>query len=312
MTMGVAIFLDSLDTVRLNFDSSSQLILNICLAFIMFGVALHLKPVHFRILLQSPRKLITGIVAQFLLLPAFTFFLVWLIEPMPSVALGMILVAACPGGNVSNFMSKLAGGNIALSVGLTAFATVMAIFLTPLNFTFYSSLYPPTRALLSEIAIEPGQMIFTVLLILGIPLLAGMWFNHRFEALTLKIMRPISVLSLLTFAAFVIIAFANNYEIFTAFIHRVFGLVLIHNALAFAIGWLAASWMKLPLPDRKSITIETGIQNSGLALVLIFTFFQGLGGMAMIAAWWGIWHLISGVGIATFFHRRFRRVQIQD
>ena len=303
MTMGVAIFLDSLDTVRLNFDRSSQLILNICLAFIMFGVALHLKPVHFRILLQSPKKLITGIVAQFLLLPAFTFLLVRLIEPMPSVALGMILVAACPGGNVSNFMSKLAGGNIALSVGLTAFATVMAIFLTPLNFTFYSSLYPPTKALLSEIAIEPGQMIFTVLLILGIPLLAAM---------TLRIMRPISVFSLLTFAAFVIIAFANNYDIFTAFIHRVFGLVLIHNALAFAIGWMAASWMKLPLPDRKAITIETGIQNSGLALVLIFTFFHGLGGMAMIAAWWGIWHLISGVAIASFFHRRFRRVQIQD
>ncbi len=311
MKMGVAIFLDSLDMVKLNFNESSQLALNICLAFIMFGVALHLKPVHFKLLLQSPKKLITGIVSQFVLLPLFTFLLVWLLQPMPSIALGMMLVAACPGGNVSNFMSKLAGGNIALSVGLTAFATVMAIFLTPLNFAFYSSLYPPTRALLSEIAIEPGRMIYTVLIILGIPLLAGMWFNHRYPDLTLKIMKPISSLSILTFAAFVVFAFANNYDIFTAFIHRVFGIVLIHNGLAFAIGWLAATIAGLPLADKKTVSIETGIQNSGLALVLIFTFFQGLGGMAMIAAWWGIWHLISGITIATFFGRK-KEMQLQE
>lgn len=302
--MGVAFLLDSLDAVRLNFDESSQLVLNISLAFIMFGVALRLKLHHFQDLFLYPRKLITGIVSQFLLLPAFTFLLIWIIQPSPSIALGMLLVASCPGGNVSNFLSALARGNIALSVGLTAFATVGAIFLTPLNFSLYSSLYAPASDLLTEIQLDPGKMIYTVLLILGVPALLGMWFNAKFPNTAERILRPINIISLLIFAGFILVAFGNNFNIFTSFIHRVFGLVLLHNALAILIGWLAARTMKLPQKDRRSLAIETGIQNSGLALVLIFNFFDGLGGMAMVAGWWGIWHLLAGLGLAAVWNKR--------
>lgn len=301
---GAVFLLDSLDAVKLNFAAGSQLALNICLAFIMFGVALRLRLTHFGGLFRFPRKFATGVISQFVLLPALTFLLIMIIQPMPSIALGMMLVAACPGGNVSNFISTLGRGNIALSVGLTAFATVAAIFLTPLNFSLYAHLYAPASDLMNTIELRPGRMISTVMLILGLPLVAGMIFNRKFPSLTSRIIRPINILSILIFAAFIVIAFANNFSIFTGFIHRVFGIVLLHNAIALSVGWMAARVMRLEEADRRSLAIETGIQNSGLALVLTFNFFDGLGGMAMIAAWWGIWHLLAGLMLAAFWYKR--------
>ena len=110
---------------------------NIVIALIMFGVALDIRWRHFIDLLKNPKSVVVGAVSQFLLLPALTFLLVLIVKPTPTVALGMILVAACPGGNISNFMSYLAKGNTALSVSLTAVSTSLAVLMTPLNFTLW-------------------------------------------------------------------------------------------------------------------------------------------------------------------------------
>ncbi|MBN7813166.1 bile acid:sodium symporter family protein [Algoriphagus sp. H41] len=292
-----------LDAIRLNFSPNDLLLLNLALALIMYGVALDLRWADFRYLARNPKGFILGVFSQFLLLPFLTWALVSVIDPPPSVALGMILVAACPGGNVSNFLTNLTKGNTALSVSLTAFSSVSAIVLTPLNFSLWAGLYAPTAGLLKEIELNISEVFFTVAVILGIPLILGILTRQFFDSIATQASKILKPLSILIFAAFVVLAFSGNFDLFVKYIGQIFLWVLAHNLIALSAGFLTGKLGKLPLADVKTLTIETGIQNSGLGLVLIFTYFEGLGGMAIITAWWGIWHLISGMSIATFWKK---------
>jgi bile acid:Na+ symporter, BASS family len=269
----------------------------------MFGVALDLRVTDFIRLTKMPKPAVVGIFSQFLVLPFLTFLLVIVIEPQPSIAMGMIIVAACPGGNISNFMTSLAGGNVALSVSLTAISTVAAIFMTPFNLSFWAGLYPPTAQILTAVSIDTFEIFQTIVLILAIPLVIGMLVRHYYGKTAEKLMKWLKPLSMIIFVAFVVIAFSNNIAIFLEYFHFLVLIVFSHNALALSCGYLMATIFGLSDDDRKSITIETGIQNSGLGLLLIFSFFNGLGGMAMIAAWWGIWHIISGLTIGMIWSR---------
>jgi len=306
-----------LDGIRLNFSQGSLLILNIALAVIMFGVALEIKVSHFRKVITNPKSAIVGFVSQFLVLPALTFLVAILLSSYitPTIAMGMILVAACPGGNISNFMSALAKGNTALSVSLTAIATLGAVLLTPLNFSFWGGLYNKfisrndASALLRTLEIDTFQVFQTVFILLGIPLIIGMMVNHKFPGFAQKLIKPIRIFGIVFFLALVILAFSNNFGYFVKYIHLVFFIVLAHNALALLAGFTMGTVFSLPSQDRRSVSIETGIQNSGLGLVLIFNpkIFppeMAIGGMAFIAAWWGIWHILSGLGIAYLWSRK--------
>jgi len=298
--------LSRIDWVKLNFSATSLLIMNITIAFIMFGVALEIKPENFKLVLKEPKSLILGIFSQFLALPALTFLLIYFIKPTPTVALGMILVAACPGGNVSNFMTSLAKGNVALSISLTAFSTISAIFMTPVNFAFWGKLYSETSNMVIPIEIDFFEIFRTVMLLLGLPVVLGIWFSKTFSALTQKIVKPIKTFSMVFFLVFIVFAFLGNVNFFMSYIHLIMFIVLAHNALALITGFIISTLGRTPKPDRRSITIETGIQNSGLGLVLIFNprLFDGLGGMAFIAAWWGIWHIISGLTLSYLWSRK--------
>jgi BASS family bile acid:Na+ symporter len=294
----------AIDEVRIDFSQETLWILNVILALIMFGVALHIRMADFRELLRNPRPVLIGVLCQFIALPLVTFILVILLRPGPSLALGMILVAACPGGNISNFITSFARGNRALSVALTANATLLAIFLTPLNLGFWGSLYPPTRELLKEISVDPLEMVQIVTLILGLPLVAGVWLKERFPELAGKLAKFLNVLSLVFFVCLLLVVIYNNRSLIQNYLHLVLWLVLLQNALAFFTGYGVARLARLSPGDVRCITVETGIQNSGLGLVLIFTFFEGLGGMAVITAFWGIWHLISGLFLGAFWAAR--------
>ncbi|MBR9864710.1 MAG: bile acid:sodium symporter family protein [Rhodobacteraceae bacterium] len=295
--------MQDLDTIMLNFSPASLMALNAILAVVMFSIALDLRVDDFRRVLVAPKALIIGLVSQFLLLPALTFLLVLVTTPRPSIALGLILVAACPGGNISNFITHRAGGNAALSVSMTAFATVGAVLLTPLNIAFWGGLYAPTRAVLQATSIDPVQVAITVTLMLLLPLALGIALNARKPALAGRLRKPMQLASMGIFVAFIVLALAANWGFFLQYAWLVAGLVVLHNALALAGGFTLASLARLSPFDRRAITIETGIQNSGLGLVLIFGFFGGLGGMAVVAAFWGIWHAISGIALAGLFNR---------
>ncbi len=307
--------LEVLDHVRLNFSPSGLLALNITIAFIMFGVALDIKLEHFRDVVMKPKSAIIGVLSQFFVLPLITFLFILLLNPTPTVALGMILIAACPGGNISNFMTAMAKGNVALSVSLTAVATLAATFMTPLNFAIWGKLYmnyynsAGANTYLVPIEIDFFQMAQTVIILLGIPVVLGLLFSQYLPKVTEKIKKPIRKLSIIIFIAFVIILLSANFNHFIRFIHLVFIIVLIHNTLALTSGYSMATLFKLPNIDRKTLTIETGIQNSGLALVLMFNpkIFPPeleLGGMTIIAAWWGVWHIISGLLISTLWAKK--------
>ncbi len=303
--------LQALDHIRLNFSPQSLNVLNLTLAFIMFGVALEIKIEHFKKLALNPKSAFVGVFSQFLALPFITFLLTIILKDYisPTMALGMILVAACPGGNVSNFVSSIAKANVALSVSLTAIATLAAVIMTPLNFSLWGNLYTGFLAhadagqLVRPLKIDTLQMFQTVFIILGIPLILGIFVNHKWPETTKKITKPIKRISILVFIAIVVLAFVKNFDHFLVAIKYIFFIVLIHNALALATGYSLAQIFKRPFIDRKTISIETGIQNSGLALVLIFNpkIFPPeleLGGMAIIAAWWGIWHIVAGLFMA--------------
>ncbi|MBL4812172.1 MAG: bile acid:sodium symporter [Rhodobacteraceae bacterium] len=292
-----------IDDAILNFSAGSLTLLNTILAVVMFSIAIDLKPRDFKLLAKAPKPLIVGLASQFVILPALTFLLVLIAKPQASVALGLILVAACPGGNISNFITHRAGGNAALSVSMTAFATVAAIVLTPFNIAFWGSLYAPSAEILRMTVIDPVSMAITVSLMLILPLVLGVMLNTYRPDLTSKLRMPLQRISMAIFIGFVIIALASNWTLFLGFAGGIAGLVVIHNALGLAGGYAAATLAGLSPFDRRAVTIETGIQNSGLGLVLIFGFFGGLGGMAVVAAFWGIWHAISGLALASIMSR---------
>lgn len=292
---------DVLDGIKLNWNPDTTIALNFAIAFIMFGVALGLKKENFIDLFKNPKSTLTGIISQFILLPLVTFLLVWFVKPLPGLALGMILVAACPGGNVSNFFSSIGRGNVALSISLTVAASLLAVILTPLNFEFWGGMLENTSVLMKKVNISFFQMVRLIFFTIALPLILGFSFKSKFPGITLKVIKPIKYISFLILIAIIVLAFASNYELFLEYYHYIIALVLVHNAIALAIGYYFSRIMKLSQEDRRSITIETGIQNSGLGLLIIFSVFNGQGGMALIAAWWGIWHIISGFIVSQFF-----------
>lgn len=293
-----------IDLVRLNFNPQAQLGLNLVLALVMFGIALDLKLADFRAALRTPKALAIGLICHHLLFPALTFGLVLLVHPLPSIGLGMLLVASCPAGHISNFFTHRALGNAALSVSISTLSTLGAIVMTPLNVAFWGSLDPGMAALLRSFSLDALHMLADVAMLLGAPLAAGLALSHRFPALAKRLHAPLRSLSLLVFIAFVLGALAMNWAIFREYGRFVIAVVLVHNALALAGGYGFARAAGLPERDRRAVAFETGIQNSGLGLVLVFNFFGGLGGMAIVTAWWGIWHIVAGVALSSFWMAR--------
>lgn len=228
-----------IDGITLAFSQDNLFLLNLLLAFLMFGISLELKPEHFKRLLQYPKKSLVGIASQYILLPLLTYLIVIVFKPCPSIALGIFLLGACPGGNMSNFLSSLAKGNVALSVTLTATSTVLAPIMTPFNFAFYGNLYGPTRELMQTIQVEPLELFYTIVLIMGIPLAIGMLLNYKFPGFTKKIFKPIQAISVVIFLSFIVFAFLKNYDIFLDIIDIIFILVSFITAWPC---WVAIHW----------------------------------------------------------------------
>ncbi len=296
--------MDGIDQITINFDESKLVLLNWCLAFLMFGVALDIQIKDFKKLWTQPKITLIALAAQLILLPILTLILAKIINPGPSLAVGMILLGVCPGGNVSNYMVHLSKANAALSVTLTSITTLLAAIITPLAFAFWTGFLDIPEALRTEIAVDPLKMFKTISLLIILPLSIGLLLQHYFSEVVNKIKKAVGILSLLIFLSFVVFAILGNIGNIKDHLAKVFFIVLIHNALGFLLGYFWAKITGLQEREARTISIETGIQNSGLGLILIFNFFGGIGGMALICAWWGIWHLISGFALAMWWRNR--------
>ena len=304
--------INTIDGIQVTLNAGGMNTINIILAFVMYGVALGIKPQIFVEVFKKPKSVLLGILCQLFLLPAFTCLLAILLTGWisPMMGLGMILVAACPGGNISNFMSSLAKANIELSVSLTAISTALAVILTPFNFWCWGSIYLHSAAVSAEIptlVIPLWDVFKTIFILLGIPLVLGILTSHYLPKVAAVLKKPLQWLSIGIFVAMVVLSFGSNLDAFLKCIKYIFLVVLVHNLLALGIGFGVGTIGKVPYKDRRTLTIETGIQNSGLGLALmlgtsLFANFPPHGGMLVITAWWGIWHIISGLTVATVFN----------
>lgn len=293
-----------IDEIRLNFNPASLAVLNAVLAFLMFGIALDTRLEDFRRVLRMPVAFAVGVGAQFVVLPAITYVLTLWLEVGPSIALGMILVACCPPGNVSNILTHRARGNVALSVSMTAVSNAIAIVAMPVNFAFWGGLHPTASGLLRSISLDPVEMALHIFIIIGLPFALGIACTNRFPHWTERFKKPVRILSFLTLIAFIVGAIAGNWRFFMDYVGVVIVAVAVHDALAFGTGWVCARAFGLADYDRRALSIEVGIRNAGLGLVLIFGFFGGLGGMAVVAGVWGFWDIIAGLALATWWGRR--------
>lgn len=297
----------AIDDVVLNIDANGQMALGVVLALIMFGVALDLRLADFRAVLQKPLAPVAGMLAQVLLLPAASWALTMLLKPAPSVALGMMIVAACPGGNLSNLITHLGRGNTALSVCVTGLSSLVAVISTPLNILFWASLNPATAKLLKQVEIEPVSFLASTFMLLAVPMMLGMLLAHYLPRAAERLRRFFQPASFLFLLAFIAAAAIANGKYFVGFLSDIMPLVILHNALALGLGFGIGKLFRLDVPDTRAITIEVGMQNSGLGLALILNQFDALGGAALIAAGWGIWHIVSGWTLATIWRRRSAR-----
>ncbi|WP_206484177.1 bile acid:sodium symporter [Thalassotalea sp. G2M2-11] len=284
------------------YDANSQWLLSLVLASMILGVALDIQWRDFKAVLKMPKAIVAGLLAQFIALPATTAMITLVLDLPAGIELGMILVASCPGGAISNFVTHLSKGNTALSISMTAAASALATFMLPVNFVFWSSINPNTSALMTAIDVSATALFINLVLILALPLLLGLTMKQLAPKFAKPLHKLLKVTSLLALFAFVFVAIYRNQDAFMSHFGLIFTLVLIHNAIAFLLGFSAGKYAKLKVRDIKATTIEVGMQNSSLAIAIVFTQFNAEPGMALICAFWGTWHIASGLVVALLFN----------
>ena len=281
--------------------TTQQALLSVVLATMVFAVALELRLVDFQRVAQTPRAVVAGLIPQFVLLPGATWVATLLLDLPPNIEAAMILVAVCPGGALSNVITHLARGNTALSVSVSAVASVLALALTPLNFTWMVSSNPATAGWLRELSIDASDIWISLFALLALPMALGLWVTRRFPAVAARIQKPLARFSVLMLLAFIAFGLFRERHLLTAAIAPQLLIVVLHNGTGLALGWLCATAFRTTERDRRAITIEGGMQNAGLALGIIAVQFNADLGMVMIASLWGIWHIVSGLSLVCLW-----------
>lgn len=294
----------NVDELRLNFNPGQMAVLNIAMAFLMFSVALDVRPGDFRKVAQFPRSVAVGLVVQYLLFPVFTLGVIYVFQPPVSMALGMVLVSMCPSGNMTNFLVHFARANVALSVTLNAIIILSATVVTPAGFLFWSQYVPESEALRRSFEIGFTDMALIIVQLIVAPLLFGMWLHYRFPDFVARIRPWVQRAALVIFFSILLLALLGNFNNIVNYLGFAFVIVAVHNVVGLSTGYFLGRAARLPELDCRTLAFESGVHNTALGLLLIFRFFGGLGGMALIAAWWGIWDLVTGVGLAWWWRRR--------
>lgn len=295
---------ENVDDIRIAFDESSQTLLRIIIAAILFGIALDTTVDDFKRAARMPKAITVGILAQIIVLPGLTFLLTLALGVSGSVALGMILVACCPAGNVSNIVTHQARGDVALSVSMTAVGNVIAIFLMPLNFALWGNWHPTGGEIMRRIELEPMDMLVEVVIVIGIPFALGIALARAFPQVAARSGKIVAPVAFLALGALIVVALTKNLDLFITWIGVVAIAVFLHDALALGLGYVIGRAFRLGTAATKAMSFEVGVRNAGLGLLLVFSFFDGLGGMALVAAWWGIWDIIAALAVARVWRAR--------
>ncbi|MBL8344347.1 MAG: bile acid:sodium symporter family protein [Rubrivivax sp.] len=288
--------------------TTQQLVLSLVLMVMVFSVALELRVQDFKGVAQTPRAVVGGLVPQFVLLPVGTWLATLALDLPPNTEAAMILVACCPGGSLSNYVTHYGRGNTALSISISAVAALLALLLTPFNFTWMVASNPATAAWLRKLDIDASAIWWSLLVLLAVPMALGLFVNHRWPEFTKKLRKPLGRFSLFALFAFIALGLVRERHLLNVQLLPQIGLVIAHNAAGLALGFLAALAFRLSERDRRAVVIEGGMQNSGLALGIIAVQFNADLGMVIIASLWGMWHIVSGLTLATVWRRKDARL----
>ena len=281
--------------------SAQQLVLSLVLATMVFSVALELKIDDFRRVAKEPRAVVCGLIPQFILLPVGTWLATLALDLPPNVEAAMILVASCPGGSLSNVVTHFGRGNTALSVSISAVASLIALFATPFNFSWMVASNPATAGWLRTLNIDASDIWISLLALLAAPMALGLFTAYRFPALTARIQKPLANFALFALLAFIVLGLVRERQLLTLGLLPMLLIVVLHNGSGLLFGWLTAHAFRVSERDRRAVMIEGGMQNSGLALGIIAVQFASDLGMVIIASLWGIWHIVSGLSLAFYW-----------
>jgi bile acid:Na+ symporter, BASS family len=287
-----------------------QLVLTLVVFTMVFSVALDLKLADFQRVARNRRAVVAGLVPQFVLLPMATWLATLVLDLPPSLEAAMLLVACCPGGALSNVVTHLGRGNTALSVSISAVSAVMALVLTPLNFTWMVASNPATAAWLKDLDVHAAGVLWSLLLMLALPMALGLLLAHQQPSWAARIKKPLARFSVLALLVFVVSGLINHLDQLKAQILMPACVVVLHNASGLLLGWLSARAFGVDEGAKRAIVIEGGMQNSALALGIIHAQFNADLGMVLVAGMWGIWHLVSGLAMVGHWRRADARLAV--
>ena len=267
---------------------------NILLGIVMFGMGMTLKLSDFKVVFTKPKAVITGIFAQFIIMPGLAFLLVTVFQLSPELAVGVILVGSCPGGTSSNVMTYLAKGDVALSVGMTACTTIMAPIVTPLLVLLLAG---------QSVDVAVLEMFMSIVQVVLVPIAAGFIINKLFEKFAQQFAKVLPLISVIGISLIVMAVVAANASRLMTVGALIIFVVILHNVLGYTLGYVAGILLGLSKAQRRTISIEVGMQNSGLATSLATVHFATMPLAAVPGAIFSVWHNISGAIYANILAR---------
>lgn len=267
---------------------------NILLGIVMFGMGMTLTLGDFKVVFTKPKAVITGIFAQFIIMPGLAFILVTVFQLPPELAVGVILVGCCPGGTSSNVMTYLAKGDVALSVGMTACTTIMAPIVTPLLVLLIAG---------QTVDVAVWDMFISIVQVVLAPIAAGFIINKLFEKFAKEFSRVLPLISVIGISLIIMAVVAANAQSLMSVGLLIIVVVMLHNVCGYALGYLAGRLLGLSKAQRRTLSIEVGMQNSGLATSLATVHFATMPLAAVPGAVFSVWHNISGAIYANILAR---------
>ncbi|CAN7492457.1 bile acid:sodium symporter family protein [Rossellomorea sp. LjRoot5] len=274
--------------------------ITILLGVVMFGMGLTLKPVDFQLVLKKPLPVITGVLAQFLIMPLGAFLIAYILGLPAELAAGLVLLGSVPGGTASNVMVYLAKGNLALSVAMTSLSTLLAPIATPLILLGLAGQWLP---------VDPVAMFLSIVQVIILPITFGLVIRKLFPGTVEKSLNVIPLISVLAIIIIVSAVVSANVENIASSGAIIFTAVILHNLFGLGLGYGTGVLMKLDEGTRRAISIEVGMQNSGLGVALATAHFGPLAALPSVIA--AVWHNISGPILATFWSKKPVEVEVE-
>ncbi|MGH8443916.1 MAG: bile acid:sodium symporter family protein [Solimonas sp.] len=293
---------ESLDHAVVLFSPAQLQLMNVAQALMMFVVSLHLDLAGLKRIGEHPKAVFAALAAKWLLLPALALLCIAVLRMPAAPALGLLIIACCPGGSAAAFLSLFARGNAAVAVAAAAVSTLVTAVLTPLAFALTTAL-AGLDSLDGKLHLDTWMVVQTALLYLLLPLALGLALRQWRPALVQRLRGPLKLVLGLVLGVFVLGALQANAKSLQSLILTLTPLVAGFHAAAMLAAYLLAASLRLPETERRAVTLSAGISNAGLSLLLVFSFFGGNGAMAALVAWWGVWRLFAA-GLLTLVWSR--------